>query len=206
MKTKHLIIIAFLVLLSSCVRIEVYNVNDDNLVWFADSTNCRFTMQDENGVSQTVALGNVGYEWLSGSSYLLFVPTGRSEHEYVYQSGFFSFGQQFSVSLQAYKQDDDCDDFCMRIGDANYSMRIDGNSFHPTCLNWDNAYDTVFTAEYLDNFAVMNRVYDGVMHLELVDGNQNDKFFPSEIYYAKNYGLIQFSLNNGLEYKRLPSE
>ena len=54
MKTKLLIILALAFVTASCTKpTQSYYVQDSNRAWFADTANLKFTMRDDNGVSQS---------------------------------------------------------------------------------------------------------------------------------------------------------
>ena len=63
-----------------------------------------------------------------------------------------------------------------------------------------------YSAEYLDFHTVNEVTYEGVMHLKLVDvAYPRTNNFPTEIYYAKHYGLIQCTLDDKVTLFRLPN-
>ncbi|MBQ8958373.1 MAG: hypothetical protein IJ057_07745 [Bacteroidales bacterium] len=211
MKNKHLILMALAVALTSCVKTKDYYVNDNNRKWFADTTNSRFTMQDENGISYSFRLDPMRQDMLENSASFLWVTTEKSMHEALYQSGFTSYTEslRFSLAIEAYKCDDEhegTDLFMMYLGEASYRMRIDGDHFYPQGC-YDSGYNVDkmdFEAEYIDQYWVHDVEYDGVMHLKLIDlAYPKSKFFPTEIFYAKHYGLIQVTLDDRLTLYRL---
>ena len=215
MKTKHLILIALAFVMASCVKTKTYRVNDANRDWFADTMNLNFSMQDENGISQSLMFGIAdSYMTETGASILFIIPTDKGEHEHISQSGANSYGSmRVSTTISAYKlvEYSDIDEFRLYFNEAVYVMGIDGNLFYPdsdnkyACyeLGYDNAMD--YTAEYLDTYTVREKSYEGVMHLKLYDvAYPRTKNFPTEIYYAKHYGLIQCTLDDKLTMYRLP--
>ena len=214
MKNKLLILMALSFVMASCVKTKTYRVNDANRDWFADSTNCYFTMQDDNGIHQSFrfALAN-SYTTETGTT-ILFIPTEKGEYEHIEQSGANSYGTlRVSPTISAYKwvEYSDINEFRLYFNEAVYVMGIDGNLFYPDsdkrykCYEsgYDNAMD--YTAEYLDSYMVSEKTYQGVMHLKLIDvAYPQTKNFPTEIYYAKHYGLIQCTLDDKLTLYRLP--
>lgn len=199
--------------MASCVKTKNYYVNDNNRVWFADTTNCCFTMQDENGISYSFQLDPVRQNMLENSTSILCVTTEKSMHEELCQGGWASYtaSLRFSLEIEAYKRDDEhegTDLFMMYLGAATYRMRIDGDHFYPQgCYDADYDVDKMeFEAESIDEFWVHNVAYDDVMHLKLIDlAYPQSRFFPTEIYYAKHYGLIQCTLDDKLTLYRLPN-
>jgi len=195
--------------MGSCVKTKNYYVNDANRAWFADSTNCSFTMRDENGVMQSFRFDPAySYTTETGTS-ILCIPTEKGEHEHIDQSGANSYGtMRVSTTISAYKlmENTDIDEFKLYFNEAVYAMGILGNQFYPDkCyeLGYDNVMD--YTAEYLDSYTVSEKTYQGVMHLKLIDvAYPQTKNFPTEIYYAKHYGLIQCTLDDKLTLYRLP--
>ena len=213
MKTKLLILMALVVAMTSCVKTQNYYVNDNNREWFADTVNTRFTMQDENGISYSFRLDPMRQNMLENSTSILCVTTEKSLHEALYQSGWASYtaSLRFSLAIEAYKRDDEhegTDLFVMYLGEASYRMRIDGDHFYPQGC-YDDSHDVgemEFEAEYIDNYYVHDVEYQGVMHLKLIDiAYPQSRFFPTEIYYAKHYGLIQCTLDDKLTLYRLPN-
>ena len=215
MKTKHLILVALAFLMASCVKTKIYRVNDANRDWFADSTNFNFTMRDENGISQSFMFGIADSYMTETGTTILFIPTEKGEHEHIDQNGANSYGtMRVSTAISAYKlmEYSDTDEFRLYFNDAVYVMGIDGNLFYPDgdqkyiCyeLGYDNAMD--YTVEYLDSCTVSEKSYAGVMHLKLIDvAYPRTNNFPTEIYYAKHYGLIQCTLDDKLTLYRLPN-
>jgi hypothetical protein len=215
MKNKLLILMALSIVATSCVKTKTYRVNDANRDWFADSTNCNFTMQDDNGIQQSFIFDSAySYMTETGTS-ILFIPTEKGEHEHIGQSGANSYGtMRVSTTISAYKLVDysDIDELRLYFNEAVYVMGIDENLFYPDSdkkyicyeLGYDNSMD--YTAEYLDSYTVSEKSYKGVMHLKLYDvAYPRTKNFPTEIYYAKHYGLIQCTLDDKVTMYRLPN-
>ena len=200
--------------MASCVKTKTYRVNDANRDWFADTTNLNFTMQDENGISQSLMFGIADSYMTETGTSILFIPTEKGEHEHITQSGANSYGSmRVSTTISAYKlvEYSDIDEFRLYFNEAVYVMGIDGNLFYPDSddkyLCYESGYDNAmdYTAEYLDSYTVSEKTYHGVMHLKLVDvAYPRTKNFPTEIYYAKHYGLIQCTLDDKLTMYRLP--
>jgi len=196
--------------MASCVKTKYYYVNDASRDWFADTTNLHFTMEDENGVKQSFRLDEAdSYMTETGASILFIIPTDKGEHEHISQGGANSYGSiRFSTTISAYKlvEHTDIDEFRLYFNEAIYAMGILGNQFYPDrCyeLGNDNAMD--YTAEYLDSYTVSEKSYEGVMHLKLYDvAYPQTNNFPTEIYYAKHYGLIQCTLDDKVTLYRLP--
>lgn len=197
--------------MASCVKTKFYQVNDASREWFADTTNLRFTMMDDNGIMQSFRFDAArSYTTETGASILFIIPTDKGEHEHIDQSGTNTYASmKVSTSISAYKHDDEhegTDEFRMYFNEAIYAMRIDGNLFYPDkCYETDYSGGMDYTAEYLDAFEVNEKNYEGVMHLKLIDiAYPRTKNFPTEIYYAKHYGLIQCTLDGELNLYRLP--
>ena len=211
MKNKIIILCALSFLMASCVKTKVYRVNDASRDWFADTTNLRFTMMDENDIMQSFRFDAAeSYTTETEASILFIIPTDKGEHEHIGQSGTNTYGSmRVSTSISAYKHDDEhegTDEFRMYFNEAIYAMRIDGNLFYPDkCYETDYGDGMDYSAEYLDAFEVSGKNYEGVMHLKLIDvAYPRTKNFPTEIYYAKHFGLIQCTLDNKLTMYRLP--
>ena len=195
--------------MASCVKTKTYRVKDANRDWFADSTNCNFTMLDDNGIQQSFRFAPANSYTTETGTTILCIPTEKGEHEHIDQSGANSYGtMRVSTTISAYKlvENTDIDEFKLYFNEAVYAMGILSNQFYPDkCyeLGYDNMMD--YTAEYLDSYTVSEKTYQGVMHLKLIDvAYPQTKNFPTEIYYAKHYGLIQCTLDDKLTLYRLP--
>ncbi len=201
--------------MASCVKTKTYRVNDANRDWFADTTNLNFTMRDENGVSQSLMFGIADSYMTETGTSILFIPTEKGEHEHISQTGANSYGtMRVSTTISAYKlmEYSDIDEFRLYFNEAVYVMGMDGNLFYPNSDQkykcYESGYDNVmdYMAEYLDSFTVSDKTYQGVMHIKLIDvAYPQTKNFPTEIYYAKHYGLIQCTLDDKLTLYRLPN-
>ena len=211
MKTKFLIILALAFVTASCRKpTKFYYVQNSNRAWFVDTANLKFTMRDDNGVSQSFSFADIDRYMSEQESYFMGIYVEDIEFEHIYQSGFSSFSTlNMSVSLTADHLEDEpegTDDFRMDLGPAHYTMRIDGNKFYSRCCyEYSNDSEMEFMAEYLDKYDVHDVEYQGVMHLKLIDAAYpQTKNFPTEVYYAKHYGLIQCALDDKLTLYRLP--
>lgn len=196
--------------MASCVKTKVYQVNDASRDWFADTMNVRFTMMDENDIMQSLRFDAAESYMTETGTTVLFIPTDKGEHEHITQSGTNTYGTiRVSTTISAYKHDDEhegTDEFRMYFNEAIYAMRIDGNLFYPDkCYETDYDGGMDYSAEYLDSIEVGGKNYEGVMHLKLVDvGYPRTKNFPTEIYYAKHFGLIQCTLDGEVSLYRVP--
>ena len=201
---------ALALVMASCVKTKFYQVNDASREWFADTTNLRFTMMDENDIMQSLRFDAAESYMTETGTTVLFIPTDKGEHEHITQSGTNTYGTiRVSTTISAYKHDDEhegTDEFRMYFNEAIYAMRIDGNLFYPDkCYETDYDGGMDYSAEYLDSIEVGGKNYEGVMHLKLVDvGYPRTKNFPTEIYYAKHFGLIQCTLDDEVSLYRMP--
>ena len=201
---------ALALVMASCVKTKVYQVNDASRDWFADTMNVRFTMMDENDIMQSLRFDAAESYMTETGTTVLFIPTDKGEHEHITQSGTNTYGTiRVSTTISAYKHDDEhegTDEFRMYFNEAIYAMRIDGNLFYPDkCYETDYVGGMDYSAEYLDAFEVNEKNYEGVMHLKLVDiAYPRTKNFPTEIYYAKHFGLIQCTLDGEVSLYRMP--
>ena len=132
---------ALALVMASCVKTKVYQVNDASRDWFADTMNVRFTMMDENDIMQSLRFDAAESYTTETGTTVLFIPTDKGEHEHITQSGTNTYGtMRVSTTISAYKHDDEhegTDEFRMYFNEAIYAMRIDGNLFYP-----DKCYET----------------------------------------------------------------
>lgn len=199
--------------MASCVKTKTYRVNNANRAWFADTTNLIFTMQDENGIMQSFRFAPANSYTTETGTTVLFIPTDKGEHEHITQSGANSYGSMMvSTTISAYNLLEYSDEFRLYFNEAVYVMGIDGNLFYPDSDNKFECYESgtenvmEFSVEYLDSYTVSEKNYEGVMHLKLIDvAYPQTKNFPTEIYYAKHYGLIQCTLDDKVTLYRLPN-
>ena len=152
MKTKFLIILTLAFVTISCTKpTQSFYVQDSNRAWFADTANLKFTMCDDNGVSQSFSFAGIDQYMSEQESYFMCIYVKDFEFEHVYQSGISSFSTlNMSVSLTADHLEDEpecTDDFRMDFGPAHYTMRIDGNTFYPRyCYEYSNDSEMEFMA------------------------------------------------------------
>lgn len=212
MRTKSLFFMALVFLMTSCVKTKNYYVEDNNREWFIDTANSVFIMRDDNDVSYSFRLEPVWQNMLENGMSVLGIPLEKSMHEELIQNGGCSISSylKFCLNIEAYKlepENKNADLFMMYLGDAEYVMHIDGDQFYPIgCYDTGQGVGTMeFEIEYLNGFRVHDTEYQGVMHLKLIDlAYPQSRFFPTEIYYAKHYGLIQCTLDDKLTLYRLP--
>ena len=69
--------------MASCVKTKVYQVNDASRDWFADTMNVRFTMMDENDIMQSLRFDAAESYMTETGTTVLFIPTDKGEHEHI---------------------------------------------------------------------------------------------------------------------------
>ena len=212
MKNKILLLLFVLPLVTSCVKTKELNVPEDLKGWFVDEDKSQFTMVDENGISQEFRISSVGQSMLPGDSYFMFVHTDSYLNENLYQSGTISYfeGLALNLCVTEYLKDTY---FCLTLFDVAFTIPYSEGEFHTDSGNLfftDNTLNgsqSTFRVEFLDSHEVNGVVYHDVMHVMVTDFDfYHRPYFPSEFYYAKHYGPIEYVLGGKVRAKRAACE
>ncbi len=172
-------------------------------------------MQDENGISYGFSLIDSSYYFGKSWSSFFGITTNISYKEYHYQNFISNYGQSFHLSLTAgfppYG-----DDLYFGMGDISVSYdlaentisRLDVFSFHKSQIRTDEGYEQdeeiLSKVDMLHNFEIGDTSYSIVLHFKLEDFTEElYKHSLKEIFIAKNYGLVKYVLNSGLEVVRI---
>lgn len=211
MKTKYLTLIALAVFATSCRKpYHEYRLQDETKSWFIDDDKCHFDLRDENGITQSFQIGGAYIYFMEEDSHFMGVLTEESKRETGYQTGHSSFSIPFSICVTAgWGNEINVDDrISIELCEAHYDLSLSGTAFTPlSCSDWGgNVNNMAFQAEVLDAFAIEGVSYADVLHIQLIDlAYPQSANFPTEIYYAKHYGLIQCTLDDKVTLYRLPN-
>ena len=211
MKTKYLILIALAFVATSCRKPQhEYLLNDETKSWFVDDDKRYFEMRDDNGVGYSFSLERSYSYMMEESSHVMGILTDEAQRESCSQSGNSSYAMAFLLCATAgWGEELNMDDsFSLDLGNARYALSMRGKEISPQyCLDLGGGVDEMkFEVEYFDQYRVHDVEYQSVMRLKLVDlAYPQSHFFPTEIYYAKHYGLIQCTLDDKLTLYRLPN-
>jgi len=207
-----MILLALVAVMTSCVKTKQYSLSDEVKGWFVDSDKREFTFRDENGLERRFHVQEPNVQIMDESSSFLLVTTDKAERESIFQYGYPDYSLSFYVGITAgWGNEANVDDsFVIGLGDATFTLSLNGKTFTPvSCSDSNNAGSPQidFSSELLDSFEVDGVSYADVLHIELIDCDlMSSRFYPTELYYAKYYGLIQYTLNHDIEYYRLAAE
>lgn len=209
MKNKYLILIVLAFVSTSCTKpYHEYKLSDETKSWFIDDDKCHFEMQDDNGIGYSYSIENSYNYMMDESSHFLGVLTDEAHRESCSQNGCSTYNTAILLCATAgwgeTLNEDDL--FSIDFGNARYGLSMKGDVITPRyCSDVGGVEGMEFKVEYLDQFWVHDMEYQGVMRLKLVDlSYPQSKFFPTEIYYAKHYGLIQCTLDDEVSLYRMP--
>ena len=187
-----------------------YKLHDETKSWFIDDDKRQFEMRDENGVTYSFSF-EISYSYMMDeSSHFLGVLTDEAHRESCSQTGRSSYNMPLLLCATAGWGEtlNEDDSFSFDLGNARYGLSMSGDEIMPQyCIDMGNSVEGMeFEVEYFEQYYVHDVKYAGVMCLKLVDLSypQSD-FFPTEIYYAKHYGLIQCTLDDKVTMYRLPN-
>jgi len=200
----------------SALKEETIYFQDKNKCWITkETTGYNFIMIDNNGISQSFTMNIDDYEFNKSWSSFLGVNTEMTHTEYHYQSYTSNYGTQFSLSLTAGFEPFG-DDIYIDLSGIGFAYdfkfetisRIYTDFGYKTKSMTDTGYelqdeDIFSIVEILDNYSTNYYEYETVLQFRLKDFNDKwDNFTVTEIYIAKNIGLIKYVLNNGIIYER----
>ena len=218
---KLLIIILLPILACSCgekfaLSKDKLTVLPENKEWLiAAETGSSFIMTDNHNISQGFSMYQNSTGFSPSTSSYFGVRTNITETE-SYSQGYSSvYGQRFSYTLTAGNEPFG-DNLTVSLNDLLFTYdfkfgtisRLNLESNYKSKTMTDQGYeitDTIFsTIEILDSLTVNGFTFSGVMHFSFSDFA--DKWTPltiRDVYLAKQYGLVRYSLENGITYERI---
>lgn len=204
MKNKYLIVIALLAVLASCkkdetVEVTKYYVGDEAKSWLVDECKKEYFMLDENGIEQGIYVREPVVEYTKDTT--LGVLRERIA-QYSYPD--VGDGKGFGVYITAGKDNKPNVDESFAIIFNGCYFSFDGNGFRP--MSSEPRSEIEYTAELLDAFEVNGVTYHDVLRIQQVESRALSSRGPVELYYAKHYGMIQYTIPYGITYFRLPAE
>ena len=134
---------------------------------------------------------------IPGSSFFLFVLTDNDLCENINQNSRVSFydGQACGVSITNYYGNDTR--FAMMFYDVCFVLNVgdDGGLSCSKCQDETMGKGYRCSMELLDSHDVNGVTYRDVIHLRVTDLDAVTRnTFPTELYYAKHYGPIEYEL------------
>ena len=124
--------------------------------------------------------------------------------ERIAQYSYPDTGDGFGVYITAGKSNKPNIDESFAIIFNGCYFSFDGNGFRPVAS--EPRSEIEYTAELLDAFEVNGVTYHDVLHIQQVESRALSSRGPVELYYAKHYGMIQYTIPYGITYFRLPAE
>ena len=199
MKRNRLWIAVATVLLAmtSCVKTECHYVDDALKEWFVDHNKANFQVRDQNGICQDFRFQDTTVCMIPGSSFFLFVLTDNDLCENINQNSRVSFydGQACGVSITNYYDNDTR--FALMFYDVCFVLNVgdDGGLSCSECQDEKLNRGYRCSMELLESHEVNGVTYRDVIHLRVTDLDAVTRnTFPTELYYAKHYGPIEYEL------------
>ena len=216
---KYLLIL-FLAVLCSCredhaLREETLTIAGENRDWITrDTYGTGFIMTDNNNITQGFMMQKNSTDFSPSETYIFGIRTRITKTESFTQSWYSNFGQSIMLILTAGFEPFG-DRFSLSVNELNfmYDFKLNTighiyfNSVYKSKTMTDTGYEEVeaiySTVQILDSLTVNGVRYDGVLHFSFEDFKDFwTDFTIKEVYLAKQYGLIKYSLNNGITYER----
>ena len=199
--------VLLLMAFTSCVKTEYHYVDDSLKVWFVDRDKADFQVRDENGITQEFNIYDTVVDWVPGWSYFLFVKTDDDLCENIHQNGWATYYVGNAIGLSITNYYEKSTHFSLYFYDVCFTLDVEDGRFSCSeCLDEKTPGGIVpCTMEMLDSHEVNGKVYHDVMHFRITDWNavNSRNTFPSELYYAKHYGPIEYELGGTVRNKRL---
>lgn len=195
-----------LMALASCVKPEYHYVNDSLKDWFVDRDKAEFQVRDENGITQCFQVYDTVVNMIPAWSTFLFVETDSDFCEDIHQNGRVTYfvGDAFRLSITNYYETST--HFSLYFYDVCFTLDVaDGQFSCSECLDEKSLGGIVpCTLEMLDSYEVNGVAYHDVMHFKITDWDavSSRNTFPSELYYAKHYGPVEYELGGKVKVYR----
>ncbi len=214
------LIILVVTVLCSCGRERAFKeetlyIASENRDWVTpDHYGTNFIMVDNNKISQGFSMNQNSTDFSPQTSYYFGIRTRISKYEsftqawssnygyrimFILTAGFEPFGDRFSISINELNF---MYDFKFKtIGHLYF------NSSYKSQVMTDTGYvenEKIYSTVEMVNTLTVNGVkYDGILHFCFEDFKELwTDFTVKEVYLARKYGLIKYSLNNGITYER----
>ncbi len=202
MKNKYLFVIALLAVLASCNKkdepeMTKYYVGDEAKSWLVDECKKEYFMLDENGIEQGIYVCEPEVEYRKDTTLGVL-------RERIAQYSYPDIGDGFGVYITAGKSNKPNVDESFAIIFSGCYFSFDGYGFRSVAS--ESRSEIEYTADLLDAFEVNGVTYHDVVHIQQVGDESMAGRGPVELYYAKHYGMIQYTISYGITYFRLPAE
>lgn len=197
--------IMMLMAFASCAKTEYYYVDDSLKEWFVDKDKADFQVLDQNGIIQNFHIDDALVDLIPSEAYFFFMKTDGSIYENIDQSGQVTYYQGNTLGLSISNYYDRNTYFALYFYDLRFVVDVDQEPF--TCSECDDQIGQHLvpcTFEILDSHEVNGVTYEDVMHIKITDSSalSTRTTFPSELYYAKHYGPVEYELGGKVRFFR----
>lgn len=201
---------------NSTLKEKTIYCDDENKGWItSDSLGFNFIIVDNNGISQSFSMNVNNYEFTKSSTSFLGINTDMTFREHYYQSYYSNYDIKYSISLTAgfepYR-----DNLSVDLDEIGFTYDFKFNTISilytdlgiKSKLETDRGYelegeDIFSTVNIYDTYSTSSDTYEDVLHFQLNDFRDNwGDFTLTDIFIAKNIGLIKYELNNGVTFER----
>lgn len=222
MKFRISLALTFIVLLfSGCsedwaLKEETFSIAEENSDWLpAETDENSFIMTDNLGITHGFVIQGEEHYLDKSWGGFLGLNTHMTFTEYRYRAFGSTYGLSYYAALRATTWEPYGDHLSIEVDEISFKydlgLHVISHLRTPTGTiskvetseGYSPGEDIMSTCEILDSLTVNDRTYFEVIYFTLNDfsGNWND-FTVREIYFAKEYGLIKFLLNDGTCYLR----
>jgi hypothetical protein len=197
---------------------KILRINDEHKDWIVnDSTLLKFSVSDQNAITRQFKGSKTENEFTYGSSYIMGIKTQVTHREYYYQSFQSNYADNYSIYLYpGYNDNTNCGQIHFSFNhilfhyDFEFSQitQIEVNSNYISSIITTKGVESgskiLSTVEIIDSFAFNNHSYNKVIHFVLNDLNEHwNENTITEFFYAQKKGLLTYTMNNGLVFKRI---
>lgn len=205
-KNKIWMAVMLMMAFTSCVKTEYHYVDDSLKEWFVDKDKAHFQVRDQNGITQNFHIDDTAVSMIPGWSYFLFVKTDDDLCENINQNGHVTFYQGNAFNLSVTNYYDESTHFALYFYDVRFVVDMDDGKFSCTECSDERQFgrEVLCAMEKLDSYTVNGVTYQDVMHFRITDFDAISarNTFPSELFYAKHYGPIEYELGGKVRFLR----
>lgn len=222
LKNNYFVLVGFILLFYACteenpLKTYYYYFSQSNRKWIElNSESNNFIMKDSNGINNNFIFLYTDNMFNKGSTSYLGVVTEVTYREYIYKEFTSNYNSSLSISLAA-NRNPFGDEFEFQLNNLSFSynfkfnkviyVKLDDNKKRDnmTDINFESgeAGKIYSTVKIFDSLIVNMKTYYNVIHFSLNDFKDEwENFTITDIYYAKEYGLIKYIYHNGIYYER----
>jgi hypothetical protein len=215
--SNKLLFACVILLIASCgeksaLREVTYFFEEENRDWIVNATSGdNFLMTDSFRITQSFQMNNNSCYFTEGSSGILVFTTKRSFWEYHYQEFISNYGISFSLSLTAGDKPFG-DNLYISLANTDFAYDLKHNTISRIStlfgarfkIRTDKGYEDdepiYSTVELIGSLEIEGSVYKDILHFSFNDFNESwTEFTITDIFVAKQLGLVKYRYNNGIE-------